>query len=100
MYGGLDLVAQEVELYYRIDNLFNKRRFTRYVQARWTAFTILRLMGWSYIEIAEAFNMDHTTVMHGTEQPIDHHAVNAIKTELPEDLFDIRWKFHVEQGAA
>lgn len=52
----------------RRESLFSHMRKRKYVRARWEAWYMLKLSGWTYTAIAGGFDRDHTTVMHGVAE--------------------------------
>jgi|DEB19_MinimDraft_3_1074340.scaffolds.fasta_scaffold18610_3 chromosomal replication initiation ATPase DnaA len=47
------------------DDIMSKRRFKQIQQPRWRVWRRLRGYGYSLPGIAAAFNMDHTSILHG-----------------------------------
>lgn len=50
------------------DDIIGKCRSPRFVEARQEAFYLLRLAGYSMLQIGRFCNRDHTTVLHGANK--------------------------------
>lgn len=51
-----------------VDDVFGRSRVANVVAARHAVMTDAWQEGWAYAEIARAFEVDHTSVMHGVDK--------------------------------
>ena len=68
------------------ENIMSRSRHTEYAHARFLIFRTLRRMGYSYNQIAQKFNKNHATIIHGC---------NTIETLL--SINDSSTKYKVEE---